>query len=274
MGVRGDQKKQAHEHHNRCGQVPGNLSALGRFSLNLTQWSYFLVIAELEYSSSPTRNPPKSGSFPANPLAPSTQDVINRSSAPSTVAAASESSSDHALMLAVRDGNLDALGELFERHHGRLFGFLVKLCGNRPAAEDLTQTVFQRMLKYRHTYRDDGSFTAWMYHLARRCAADHFRRTNAAPRATDPADLTQHADHAPHAAHHASTRDDHALLHAALGELEEGEREVLLLARFQELSFAEIASILGCSVGAAKVRAHRAVHALRDAFFKLQSVSR
>jgi dihydrodipicolinate synthase/N-acetylneuraminate lyase len=37
------------------------------------------------------------------------------------------------------------------------------------------------MLKYRHTYRDDGSFTAWMYHLARRCAADHFRKANAAP---------------------------------------------------------------------------------------------
>jgi RNA polymerase sigma-70 factor (ECF subfamily) len=37
------------------------------------------------------------------------------------------------------------------------------------------------MLKYRHTYRDDGSFTAWMYHLARRCAADYFRKSQAGP---------------------------------------------------------------------------------------------
>lgn len=205
-----------------------------------------------------------------NPLAPTTPDVINRSSTPLAVASTSDSSSDHALMLAVRDGKLDALGDLFERHHGRLFGFLYKLCGERSAAEDLTQTVFQRMLKYRHTYRDDGSFTAWMYHLARRCAADHFRRSNAAPKPTDPADLLDHADHAPHAAHHATTRDDHHMLHTALRQLEEGEREVLLLSRFQELSFAEVASILGCSVGAAKVRAHRAVHALRDAYFRLQ----
>jgi RNA polymerase sigma factor (sigma-70 family) len=250
-----------------------NLSAPTRFTLDLTQCLFPTVIADLDFSTQPL--PSSHGASPiapsANPLAPSAPDVINRSSTSFAVADASDPSSDHALMCSVRDGNLDALGELFERHHGRLFGFLVKLCGDRPAAEDLAQTVFQRMLKYRHTYRDDGSFTAWMYHLARRCAADHFRRSNAAPRATDPADLTQHADQAPHAAHHATTRDDHAMLHTALRELEEGEREVLLLSRFQELSFAEIASILGCSVGAAKVRAHRAVHALRDTYFKLQN---
>lgn len=176
-------------------------------------------------------------------------------------------------MLAVRDGELDALGELFERHHGPLFGFLVKLTSNRTAAEDIAQTVFQRMLKYRHTYRDDGSFTAWMYHLARRCAADYFRKSSQAPHATDPVDLQDRADEAPHAAQHAAARDDHALLHVALARLDRGDREVLLLARFQELSFAEISGILECSVGAAKVRAHRALRALRDLYFQLQKES-
>lgn len=173
-------------------------------------------------------------------------------------------------MLAVRAGELDALGELFERHHGPLFGYLVKVTGNRASAEDIAQTVFQRMLKYRHTYRDDGSFTAWMYHLARRCAADHFRKGSAAPQPTDPADLNQFADDAPHAAVHAATRDDHALLHSALQQLDQGDREVLLLSRFQELSFAEISGILECSAGAAKVRAHRALQELRTVYFRLQ----
>ncbi|MSU47936.1 MAG: RNA polymerase sigma factor [Opitutus sp.] len=174
-------------------------------------------------------------------------------------------------MLAVRDGELDALGQLFERHHGPLFGFLVKHIGDRPAAEDVAQTVFQRMLKYRHTYRNEGSFTAWMYHLARRCAADYFRKTNAAPRATDPSDLHEHADDSPHAAHQAAVRDDHALLHTALARLDRDDREVLLLSRFQELSFAEISVILECSVGAAKVRAHRALRELRDIYLRLQN---
>jgi RNA polymerase sigma-70 factor (ECF subfamily) len=183
---------------------------------------------------------------------------------------ATEQRSDHALMLAVRDGELDALGELFERHQGPLFGFLYKLTGDRMAAEDVAQVVFQRMLKYRHTYRDDGSFTAWMYHLARRCASDHFRKVNAAPHATDPADLQEHADERPHAATHAATRDDHELLHAALARLDAEDREVLLLSRFQELSFAEISGILECSVGAAKVRAHRALQQLRATYLRLQ----
>lgn len=191
------------------------------------------------------------------------------SAAPQSVEAAAPVS-DHDLMIAVRDGDLDALGELFERHHGPLFGFLVKLLGDRPAAEDVAQTVFQRMLKYRHTYRDDGSFTAWMYHLARRCAADHFRKTSAAPTATDPENLNLHADHAPHAGDRAAMRDEHALLHQALNRLHRDDREVLLLSRFQELSFAEIAAILECSVGAAKVRAHRALRELRDVFLSLR----
>ncbi len=174
-------------------------------------------------------------------------------------------------MLAVRDGELDALGELFERHHGPLYGFLVKLTGDRTAAEDIVQTVFQRMLKYRHTYRDDGSLTAWMYHLARRSSADHFRKASVTPRATDPFDLNSHADEAPHAAHQATARDDHVLLQAALARLDRDAREVLLLSRYQELSFAEISGILECSVGAAKVRAHRALHELRDIYFRLQS---
>ena len=182
--------------------------------------------------------------------------------------------SDHALMLAVRDGELDALGELFERHHGPLFGYLVKLTGQRTSAEDIAQTVFQRMLKYRHTYRDDGSFTAWMYHLARRSAADHFRRSSTAAHATDPEELQNHADGSPHAAQQAMAHDDQALLHAALAQLDPDDREVLLLSRFRELSFAEISGILECSVGAAKVRAHRALGELRDIYLRLQTGSR
>ncbi len=67
--------------------------------------------------------------------------------------------------------------------------------------------------------------------------------------------MLDYADNAPHAAVHAANRDD---------------REVLLLSRFQELSFAEISGILECSVGAAKVRAHRALQELRQVYLRLQ----
>jgi RNA polymerase sigma factor (sigma-70 family) len=180
---------------------------------------------------------------------------------------------DHELMLAVRDGDLDCMGELFERHHGPLFGYLLKLTGNRTAAEDIAQIVFQRMLKYRHTYRNEGSFTAWMYHLARRCASDHFRKSSTAPVVVDPAHLADHPDEARSADESAVARDDNALLHRALGRLDRDDREVLLLSRLQELSFAEVAGILECSVGAARVRAHRAMRTLRDHYLQLQKES-
>jgi len=178
--------------------------------------------------------------------------------------------SDHALMLAVRDGDLDGLGELFERHHSALFGYLCKLTGDRTAAEDLAQIVFERMLKYRHTYRDEGHFAAWMYQVARRSAADHFQRSAAAPRALEPTELAALPEEAPHAGEHAAANDDRALLHSALARLDRADREVLLLSRIQGLSFAEVAAILECSAGAAKVRAHRAVRTLRTLFFQLQ----
>jgi RNA polymerase sigma-70 factor (ECF subfamily) len=127
------------------------------------------------------------------------------------------------------------------------------------------------MLKYRHTYRDNGSFTAWMYHLARRCAADHFRKSASLPAPVDPADLADHADERPAADETAARGDDRDLLRRALARLEAADREVLLLSRFQEMPFAEVAGVLECSVGAARVRAHRALRELRAHFLRLQS---
>jgi len=177
---------------------------------------------------------------------------------------------DHTLMIAVRGGDLDCFGELFERHHGPLYGYLYRLTGDRTASEDLAQIVFQRMLKYRHTYRDDGSFTAWMYHVARRCAADHFRRSAGAPANLDSSHIEEIADDVPDAGDRAEAQDDRALLKMALDRLDRDDRDVLLLSRIRNLPFAEVALILECSVGAAKVRAHRALRELRDVFFDLQ----
>ena len=172
-------------------------------------------------------------------------------------------------MIAVRAGEIDRLGDLFERHHGPLYGFFVRLTNDRTASEDLVQLVFYRILKYRHTYRDEGRFSAWIYHLARKVAADHFRRNSTTPRNTDPDDLQTMPDQAPHAADRAVAADDTERLHTALAALDPGQRELLVLARFQHLKHEEIARLFDLSVGAVKVRVHRALKDLRDIYFKL-----
>jgi len=85
---------------------------------------------------------------------------FERSTANPAIVDASEPS-DHELMLAVRAGKIARLGDLFERHHGPLFGFFLRLTQQRALSEDLVQWVFYRILKYRHTHRDEGKFSAW-----------------------------------------------------------------------------------------------------------------
>jgi RNA polymerase sigma factor (sigma-70 family) len=178
--------------------------------------------------------------------------------------------SDHELMLAVRAGEIDRLGDLFERYHRPLYGFIVRLTSNRTASEDLVQLVFFRILKYRHTYRDEGKFSAWIYHLARKVVADHFRKNASAAISRDPVDLNEFPDHAPHAADRAATKDDLSLMQVALAQLPLDQREVLTLHRFQNLRHEEIGRLLDCSAGAVKVRVHRALSALRELYFKLR----
>jgi RNA polymerase sigma factor (sigma-70 family) len=186
-----------------------------------------------------------------------------------SVLPAVDSLSDHELMIAVRAGEIDKLGELFERHHAPLYGFFVRHTGDRTGSEDLVQLVFYRILKYRHTYRDEGRFSSWIYHLARKVAADYFRRANAAPQNTDPDDLPAVPDQAPHAADRAVAADETARLNAALAALAPDQREMLVLARFQHLKHEEIARLFNLSSGAVKVRLHRALRDLRGIYFKL-----
>src|SRR5688500_20231791 len=79
-------------------------------------------------------------------------------------------------MRAVRDGDIGQLGVLFERYHGPVFDFLSRMTGDRLAAEDMVQDVFIRILKYRGTFRDEGSFETWLFRIARNARADYFRQ--------------------------------------------------------------------------------------------------
>jgi RNA polymerase sigma-70 factor, ECF subfamily len=171
--------------------------------------------------------------------------------------------SDEELMAQVRSGVGEMLGLLFERYQAALFNFYLKLTGDRTVSEDLVQEVFFRMLKYRQTYRTETPFRAWMYQIARNARVDFLRRkrpeTNWEPEMSPvvvPADTAQQSQEA-------------ALLHRALMRLPEDKREVLVLSRFQDLKYEEIAQLLGCETGTVKTRVHRALQELREIFQQL-----
>lgn len=174
---------------------------------------------------------------------------------------------DELLMLAVRDGNVEKLGPLFDRHHRSLFDFFVRMMGNRTAAEDLVQDVFFRILKYRKTYRDDSRFTTWMFHIARNARFDYFKKHRA--EVLFPEEGIDVPSRSPFPSHELEQKQETALLERALFKLPPEKREVLVLSRYQEMKYEQIADLLDCEVGAVKVRVHRALKELREIFLKL-----
>ena len=174
---------------------------------------------------------------------------------------------DEALMTAVRSGDLGKLGILFERYHAPLFDFLARMTGDRTAAEDLVQDIFVRILKYRATFRDGGSFKTWLYRIARNARADYFRQRSA----LEPlqGEALDRPEPAPGPALRLQTDREHARLKRALMLLADDKRELLVLARYRDMKYDQIADILGIEVGAVKVRVHRAVRELRNVFLQL-----
>ena len=174
---------------------------------------------------------------------------------------------DEALMLSVRDGDVGQLGVLFERYHGMLFDFFCRMLGNRTAADDLVQDVFFRILKYRKTYRDDSHFTTWMFHIARNARFDHFKKHRA--EVLFPEEGFDLPGRGPFPSQQFEKEQETVMLKRAMQKLPDEKRELLILARYQELKYEQIADLLGVDVGTVKVRVHRAVKELREIFLKL-----
>lgn len=160
--------------------------------------------------------------------------------------------SDHDLMLSVKDGNLDQMGLLFERYHQKLYNLFLWQTRSQHASEDLVQDVFFRMIRSRHTYRGDGKFTTWMFSVARSARADYFRKGKREIGSLDQAAHFPCDDMTPE--DELEKKSDHEILYQAMEQLSEDKREVLLLSRFQNLKYEQIADVMSCSVGTIKSR--------------------
>ncbi len=174
-------------------------------------------------------------------------------------------------MLETRNGNLRHLGMLFERHQSPLYNYYLRMTGDRAAAEDLVQDVFFRILRYRHTYKDGTPFLTWMYSIARNAKADYlrkFRREVALEAGAEPPSEASGADAG------VAARQEAELLRLAMRALPEEKRELLILSRYQNLKYEQIARLLDCEVGTVKVRVHRALRELRQIYSDLTGRAR
>lgn len=170
-------------------------------------------------------------------------------------------------MREVRAGDVGKLEVLFDRHSQALFRYFLYLTSNRGVSEDLVQEVFFRILKYRHTYRPESGFRAWMYQVGRNVYMDHMGRNKGEVSLGEDAKEIRGVEMP--ADREFQRKQEAVLLRRALAGMPEEKREVLIMSRFQDLKYEEIAAALQCEVGTVKVRVYRALRELADRFFAL-----
>ena len=176
---------------------------------------------------------------------------------------------DEDLMVAVRDGDLEKLAMIFERYNKRLYGFFMKQTCDPHTSEDLVQDVFHRILRYRHTYRESGRFMTWIFTIARSALLTHQRKHRHARDEVEISDFLAAKDPPPGA--DLEKHEESVLVRKALMRLTPDKREALVLSRFENMTYEEIAKVAGCAVGTIKARVHRAIKDLSREYRELQN---
>ena len=169
--------------------------------------------------------------------------------------------SDEELMAAYLAGDQGAFRALFERYAPRVLRLMQRGRPNDPEAPDLVQQTFLQLHRARRDFRRGARLRPWLFTIAANCKRDHCRR--AGRRREEPTDVEPTAPGAG-PVNGIAQRQTAGEVRAALDALPTGQREVIELHWFAELSFAEVAESLGLKLSAAKVRAHRGYGRLRQ----------
>lgn len=177
-------------------------------------------------------------------------------------------------MAAVCAGDLDKLGNLFERHQKRLYNYFLRQTKDTQTSEDMVQDAFMKILKYRHTYRGEGKFTTWMFSIAHNAMVDFYRRTKRRSHTVSESDMPEGYEPISEALNpeeEVVRSNQHELLLEALDRLSDEKREALVLSRFHNMKYDEIARVMGCKTGTVKARIHFAIKDLTEIFTALTS---
>ena len=183
---------------------------------------------------------------------------------------APEQLSDKALASQVAQGSSTALETLYDRYASTVLGISLKIMGDQAAAEDVLQETFWRVWRSAASYQSQrGSFTGWLFRIARNLAIDAYRRRNIRPRPiTDVDDSDSKIDQTPDpnmdVAEQSQLLVNHKQVLSALATLPRVQRQVIELAYFYGMTRQEIAEATGEALGTIHTRARLALQKLRE----------
>ena len=180
---------------------------------------------------------------------------------------------DAALMLRVKRGDRAAFTELVEKWQQPTMNFVFSTLRDETESEDVAQNTFVQVWKSRDRYERTAKFSTWLFTIARNLCLNEIRR-----RSRHPAESLEetHAEHDDQPSRQYEDKKmflptDNVLhgelakkIEEALSELPENQRTAILLCRRDEVSYEEIADILGCSLSATKSIIHRGRETLKE----------
>src|ERR1700732_2124065 len=178
--------------------------------------------------------------------------------------------SDVQLMLDVKAGDDESFNLLLQKYRTPLVNFLYRMVRDTATAEDLAQEVFLRVYRARKQYSPSAKFTTWLFRIATNLALNSVR-DNRHRRADVSIDVKAEEDEAPREPpargmridEHMIERDRSELIRRAVAALPEKQRAAVLLHKYEEMDYGEIAKVLECSESALKSLLFRAYETLR-----------
>jgi RNA polymerase sigma-70 factor, ECF subfamily len=182
-----------------------------------------------------------------------------------------EADPDAELMLRLKNGEDWILNELMTRWQQPLVAFIYRYTGHETDALDLSQETFARVYATRRRYTVRAKFSTWLFTIAANLCRNHLRwrqrRGESVPETlesedAEPGESRQSLDDSPDQA--AIRSESISLIKTAIDKLPHDLKTVILLYEYQSLSYAEISSVLGCSVKAVEMKLYRARHLLRE----------
>jgi RNA polymerase sigma-70 factor (ECF subfamily) len=176
---------------------------------------------------------------------------------------------DEELMRAVAaTGDETAFQELYARYAVRVEAYIRRLLGQKTAAEDLTQDVFMRLMRYRSSYRPGGTLASWLFQIARNVVSTYRHRSS---RKIVPVEAVPETPAIPTVGAHdqspaaqAEEREAVDIVRQALGEMPEADRMVVQLRLHEDLNFAAISQRLGLTEDGARKRFLAALSRMRS----------
>jgi RNA polymerase sigma-70 factor (ECF subfamily) len=172
-----------------------------------------------------------------------------------------------AWMARIREGDMEAFRLLVETHQARVIGTISKMLGSDAESEDLAQQVFIRIWKSAARYQPTAKFTTWLFRITRNLVFNELRRkrhfANPTEEIPEPADRIE-------------KEPDRVLLESelqsaiqdAINKLPESQRLALILRRYEEMSYEDIAKVMETTVPAVKSTLFRARAELRERLAK------